>query len=204
MKFIVTSLWLALAAISFAAPTKFAVVRVTDIYRNLPSTAALQKKVVNEREAIMDNQRAVQLRAIIGVLQSMQTELNARKNDLESPETKKLVRDYEIKRQEAQTLQQEFEEYRKSEDKRINAEMVSAMRDSLNRISEASQQLAEEHNLDVVIDTSGDSNTGVPFVLYSGDAPDLTDDVIALLDEKPLDEEPIEPEAETAETENGE
>ncbi|MGJ8642449.1 MAG: OmpH family outer membrane protein [Luteolibacter sp.] len=204
MKFIVTSLWLALVAISFAAPTKFAVVRVTDIYRALPSTAALQKKVVGEREAIMGNKRAEQLRAIIGVLQSLQLELNARKNDLENPETKKLVRDYEIKRQEAQTLQQEFEEYRTSEDKRINAEMVSAMRDSLNRIKEASQQLAKEQNLDVVIDTSGDSNTGVPFVLYSGDAPDLTDEVIAFLDEKPLDEEASEPEAETAGTENGE
>lgn len=203
MKLIVTSLWLALAAISFAG-SNFAVVRVTDIYRGLPSTAALQKKVVAERESILDNERAVQLRAIIGVLQSMQAELSARKDDLENPDTKKLVRDYEIKRQEAQTLQQEFEEFRETEDKRINKEMVAAMRDSLGRITKASQQLAKERNLDVVIDTSGDSNTGVPFVLYSGDAPDLTDDVIALLDEKPLEEKVSEPEGETAEVETSE
>lgn len=202
MKLIVTSLWLALAAISLAAP-KFAVVRVTDIYRSLPSTEAMRKNVVVERKAIMDNERAVQLRAIIGVMQSMQVELNARKNEPESPETKKLVRDFEIKRQEARTLQQEFEEFRQAEDKRINTEMVTAMRDSLRQITEASQQLAEERNLDVVIDTSGDSNTGVPFVLYSGDALDLTEDVIALLDEKPLDEQASE-EDKTAEAETGE
>lgn len=203
MKFIVTSLWLALVAISFAAP-KFAVVRVTDIYRDLPSTAALQKKVVAERDAIMDNERAEQLRAIISVLQSMQVQLDAKKEDMESPDAKKLVREYEIKRQEAQTLQQEFEGFRESEDKRINKEMVAAMRDSLNRITEASQQLAKERNIDALLDTSGDTNTGVPFVLYSGDALDLTDDVIALLDEKPLDEEASEPETETAEAESGE
>ncbi|MDP4625861.1 MAG: hypothetical protein NWT08_12065 [Akkermansiaceae bacterium] len=87
MKFIVTSLWLALVAISFAAP-KFAVVRVTDIYRDLPSTAALQKKVVAERDAIMDNERAEQLRAIISVLQSMQVQLDAKKEDMESPDAK--------------------------------------------------------------------------------------------------------------------
>jgi outer membrane protein len=114
------------------------------------------------------------------------------------------VREYEIKRQEAQTLQQEFEGFRESEDKRINKEMVAAMRDSLNRITEASQQLAKERNIDALLDTSGDTNTGVPFVLYSGDALDLTDDVIALLDEKPLDEEASEPETETAEAESGE
>ncbi|MEP2774698.1 MAG: OmpH family outer membrane protein [Luteolibacter sp.] len=197
MKFIVTSLWLALAAIAVAAPS-FAVVRVTDIYRELPSTAALQKKIMAEREGIMENKRAEQLRAVIGVLQSMQAQLEAKKNDQDNPETKKLVRDYEIKRQEAQTLQQEFEQFREAEDKRINKEMVAAMRESLNRIAEASRQLAKERNLDAVIDTSGDTNTGLPFVLYSGDAPDITDDVIALLDEKPLDEEASTPDAETA------
>lgn len=66
MKFIVTFLWLALAA-----TPKFAVVRVTDIYRDLPSTAATQKKVVAEREAIWEGKRAEHLRAMIGILRSL-------------------------------------------------------------------------------------------------------------------------------------
>ena len=200
MKFIVTSIWLAFAAIAVASP-KFAVVRVTDIYRELPSTKALQKEFLGERDGIMKDERALRLREIIGVLKTMQDQLKPLRNDMENPETQKLLRDYGIKQQEAQTLQQEFEDFRAEEDKRINKAMVEAMRKSLDRITEASQQLAKERDLDVVVDTSGDSNTGVPLVLYSGDAPDLTDDVIARLDEKPLDDAASEPEAST-ETQN--
>lgn len=203
MRSIVTSLWLASAAFLAAAP-QFAVVRVTDIYRDLPSTAALQRKVIAEREGIMENKRAEQLRVVIGVLQTMQGELQGLKDDLESPKAQQLVRDYEIKRQEAQTLQEEFENFREAEDKRINKEMVAAMRESLNRIKAASQQLAKERNLDAVIDTSGDSNTGLPITLYSGDALDLTDDVISLLDEKPLEEGPPKTEAGVKTAEGGE
>lgn len=187
MKFSATLLWICLAVMAAAAP-KFAVVRITDIYRELPSTAAMQKDVQAQREAIIQNKRADQLRAIIGELQLLQSQLQAKKDELESETGKKLVRDYEIKRQEAETLRQEFEEYREAEEKRINKAMVEAMRNSLDRISGAAQQLAKEQNFDGVFDTSGNSNTGVPFVLYVRDSVDLSEDIVGLLAEKPLDE----------------
>lgn len=194
MKFPVTLLWISLVAMAAAAP-KFAVVRVTDIYRELPSTAALQKDVQAQREAIIQNKRAEQLRAIIGELQLIQSQLQAKKEELESETGKKLVRSFEIKRQEAETLRQEFEEFRAEEDKRINRAMVGAMRTSLERISAAAAQIAKERNFDGVFDTSGNTNTGVPFVLYAADQVDLTEDVVGLLGEKPLDEAGVTPEA---------
>ena len=194
MKFLVTLLWVSLAAMAAATP-KFAVVRVTDIYRELPSTAALQRDIQAQREAILQNKRAELLRVIIGELQLLQSQLQAKKDELISEACKKLVRDYEIKRQEAETLRQEFEEFREAEDKRINKAMVEAMRSSLDRIGGAAQQLAKEQNFDGVFDTSGNSNTGVPFVLYVRDAVDLTEDVVGLLAEKPLDEAANAPEA---------
>lgn len=194
MKFSATLLWLSLAAFAAAAP-KFAVVRVTDIYRDLPSTAAMQKDIQAQREAILRNKRAESLRAIIGEMQMLQSQLQAKKDDPESDTMKKLIRDFEIKRQEAETLRREFEDFRAEEDKRINREMVEAMRASLDRINAAAEQIAKERNLDGVFDTSGNSNTGVPFVLYSGDAPDLTEDVVGLLGEKPLDESAGQPDA---------
>lgn len=193
MKFSVTLLWISLAVIAAAAP-KFAVVRVTDIYRELPSTAAMQKDIQAQRDAILQNQRAEQLRAIIGKLQLLQSQLQAKKDELESETGKKLVRDYEIRRQEAETLRQEFEEFRDAEHKRINTAMVQAMRASLDRISAAARQIAKERNCDGVFDTSGNSNTGVPFVLYAAGSVDLTEDVVGLLGEKPLDETAETPE----------
>ncbi|QTN30959.1 OmpH family outer membrane protein [Akkermansiaceae bacterium] len=194
MKFSLSLLWIALTVMSPAA-SKLAVVRVTDIYRELPSTAAMQKEIQGQRDAILLNKRAEQLRAIIGQLQLIQSQLQAKKDELESEDGRKLVREYEIKRQEAETLRQEFEKFREAEDKRINRMMVEAMRASLGRIMGAAEQLAKEQNLDGVLDISGSSNTGVPFVLYVKDPVDLSDGVIALLDEKPLDEAPKEPEA---------
>ncbi|MDE0836046.1 MAG: OmpH family outer membrane protein [Akkermansiaceae bacterium] len=204
MKFSVTLLWISLVAISAAAP-KFAVVRVTDIYRELASTAEMQKDLKLQRDAILQNKRAVQLRGIIGELHVLQSQFQAKKNEMESESGKKLVRDFEIKRQEAETLRQEFEDFRESEDKRINKVMVETMRSSLDRISGAAQQIAKERNLEGVFDVSGNSNTGLPFILYTADSADLTEDVIEFLAEKPLDEaeetqetaEEAEPPAET-------
>jgi len=184
MKFFVTLSWLALSAALPGAP-EFAVIRVTDIYRELPSTAATQKEIQARRESINEGSRAEGFRK---VLQELQAQLKENKNRIDTEDGKKMVRVYEIKRQEAETLRQDFEEFRTEENERINRDMVAAMRASLNRITEAAAQLAKERNLDAVLDISGNSNTGVPFVLYSGDAPDVSGDVVGLLGEKPLED----------------
>lgn len=188
MKFTVILAWIALAVTMSAAP-KFGVVRVKDIYSGLPSTAAIQKKMQEEREAIPYNTRAERFRSSLKELKELQTQLQAVKDDLESEHAKKLIRTFEIRRQESATLHQEFEVFRAEEEKRISTEMVAATRESLNRISAAARQIAVERNLDGVFDSSGNSNTGLPFMLYAANAEDLTEDVIALLGEKPIGEE---------------
>lgn len=51
-----------LATVATAAATpKFALVRVTDIYSSLPSTASLQAELNKEREEVMKDERASQL-----------------------------------------------------------------------------------------------------------------------------------------------
>ncbi|MEO7098398.1 MAG: OmpH family outer membrane protein, partial [Luteolibacter sp.] len=171
---------LATALTATAAP-RFALVRVKDIYTSLPSTASLQQEIKKEREDIMKNERADQLRKIIGELQTLQTQLSDKTNPPDEATGRKLARDYEIKRQEAQTLQQEFESFKADKEKEINKRMVSGMRASLDRIVKISNKIAKEKGYDSVFDSSGDTNTGVPFVLYSKDAPDLTDNVQAAL-----------------------
>ena len=163
-----------------AAP-RFALVRVKDLYTALPSTAALQQQIKSERDAIMKNQRAEQLRKIIGELQALQAQLSDKTKQLDEATNRKLARTYEIKRQEAQTLQQEFENFKTEQEKLINRKMVEGMRASLDRISKVSAQVSKERGYDAVFDSSGDTNTGVPFVLFSKNASDLTADVQAAL-----------------------
>lgn len=188
MKFSLTILWIALVAVAEAAP-KFAVVRVRDIYLGLPSTKALQDEILSQREAILTNKRAEQLRVILGELQAFNAKLQAEKDKLDSEANRKLALDNETKRQEAEALGKEFEvDVRDAENRRINGDLVLKMRGSLDRVTGAAQQIAKERNFDGVSDTSGNTNTGLPFVVYAADAVDISEDVITLLAEKPLDD----------------
>lgn len=172
----ISMILLASVATAVAAP-RFALVRIKDIYSELPSTATLQQQIKKEREDIMRDQRAEQLRKIIGELQSLQAQLADKSNPLDEATNRTLARTYEIKRQEAQTLQQDFESFKAEQEKAINRKMVTGMRDSLNRIVKASQQIAKERGYDTVFDSSGHTNTGVPFVVFSKSATDLTPEI---------------------------
>ncbi len=186
---------LATAGIACAAP-KFALIRVKDIYTALPSTAALQVELKKDRDEIIKNERAEQLRKIITELQALQSQLADKTKPLDEATGKKLARAYEIKRQEAQTLQQEFESFKTEQEKALNKKMVSSMRASLDRISAMSGKISKERGFDAVFDSSGGTNTDLPFVLYSKDAPDLTADVQAALKdtEPPAPDPPKSPE----------
>lgn len=193
-----TVIMLCASAVTATAAPRFAVIRVKDIYTALPSTADLQEEIKNERDEIMRDERADLLRKIISELQTLQAQLSDRNNPLDEVTNRKLARNYEIKRQEAQTLQQEFENFKSEKEKLINRKMVAEMRGSLTWITEVSQKVAKEKGYDAVFDSSGHTNTGVPFVLFSKAAPDLTDEVQALLKdskpaEKPLKKTPTKP-----------
>lgn len=201
MKSLLSLVWLAFAVAAFGEG-KFAVVRVTDIYRELPSTWALQEKIMAQRAKIMENQRAEQLRAVIVELRSIRGELQNAKGDTDTEQGEKLIRSYAIKRQEAEALRQELDRYRAEEKKRIDKFMVSEMRASLNRIMAAAERLAKERDLDGVFDISGKSNTGLPFVLYAGTADDVTEDVFEIIGEKQPEDESQAGSTEAAPAEN--
>ena len=185
MKFLkaITMIWIAAALSAVAAP-RFALVRVKDIYSSLPSTTELQDTVKKEREEIMKDVRADQLRKIIGELQTLQSQLSDKEKPLDEAAGKELARTYEMKRQEALTLQQEFEGFQSDQEKEINKKMVTKMREALGEIVKVASQIAKEQGYDCVFDSSGDTNTGVPFVLFSKSAPDLTENVQAALKDK--------------------
>lgn len=175
--------WIATSMFASALP-RFALVRVKDIYSSLPSTKELQESVKKEREEIMKDVRADQLRKIIGELQTIQAQLSNKEKPLDEATGKALAQSYEMKRQEALTLQQEFEGFQAEKEKEINKKMVGKMRASLNEIVAFASQIAKERGYDTIFDSSGETNTGVAFILYSKSAPDLTNDIQAALKDK--------------------
>lgn len=171
---------LTLAVTASAAP-RFAAVRIVDIYGKLESTVSRQKELQKEQTEILKDERAEQLRRMLTELQDLQAQLQAKRNSPVDDATRKLARDFEIKRQETQTLQQEFETFRAEKTKEINRRLVLAMRASLDKIAATSNRLAKEQGFDAAFDSSGKSNTGVPILLYAKNAKDITEDVVAAL-----------------------
>jgi Skp family chaperone for outer membrane proteins len=177
----IIALVLAAAVTSLSAAPRIALVRVTDIYAKLPSTQAMQKRVKKQHHEILKDPRAVDLRRILSELEDMQNLATNKKDPLDGDAETQLFRSYQIKSQESLTLQREFEEFRKDKAAEINRAMVAEMRASLNRISDTARKLAKERGFDLLLDSSGNTNTGVPFVLFSKDTPDLTEDTMAAL-----------------------
>ncbi|MBK1882638.1 OmpH family outer membrane protein [Luteolibacter pohnpeiensis] len=163
-----------------AAP-KFALVRVQDIYRGLPESKALQDEVTQKREDLMKDQRAIELGKNVQELKNLQSQIQNKGGPLDFDATRELARKFENLRRQTETLQHDFESFRAERSKQINRDMVEVMRKNLQRIAEVSAKVAKEQGYDAVFDSSGNTNTGIPFILYSKSAPDLTDFVIAAL-----------------------
>jgi outer membrane protein len=175
----VTVLLLMLAAtlpVRGGAP-QIALVRVMDIYNSLASTGELQRKYQSERDEIMRDPRAEILRSAISGLEEMKQRLSDKIRPLDEESARNLFRTYLIKGQEAGTLQHDFEKFRGEREKDINRRMIAEMRESLDRIMDAAGRTARIHGCCLVIDSTGNTNTGVPFILYQKNATDLTDAV---------------------------
>jgi outer membrane protein len=189
-------IFLALSSLgALAAPPKIALVRISDIYSQLPSTKSEQSTITALRAEILKDPRADELRKLIEELKTLHVELQ-RLSEAADPDTTRrdaLAREYEIKRSNMQSLQQDFEAFRLERTSEINRQMVEGMRISLNRIAAAAQKLGSEKGFDWVLDSSGSTNTGLPFILYSKGAKDLTDDLSIALSTRTTAEKPPAP-----------
>ncbi len=165
------------ACFTAAAAPRIAVVRVADVYKQLESTRQQQQELQAKRQAVLKDRRAEELNKLVA-------DLNARREQFASldPESRvKAEREYAVKRQEAQTLREDFSSFQTAKNREINAELVAGMQASLKKIRETALKIGQEQGFDWVLDTSGNTNTGLPLVLYAKNAVDLTDRVAASL-----------------------
>ena len=177
------ALLLAATMLGASASPRIAVVRVTEIYSGLESTANLTQQIQKERDSIPTDDRATKLRRVIDELKALQVRLADKNTLADEKSASELERAYEALRQEEKILRREYEEFRTAREKQINRKMVTAMRASLDRIHETARRIAAGQGFDLLFDSSGNTNTGAPFILYQKEAPDLTAAVKAALQE---------------------
>lgn len=175
-----------------AEPPRVAVLRVADAFRQLEATSKSGELLKAKREEINKDPRLASSNAMF-------SELELRLNQLKSnakidPEArKKLEREYAIKTREANALRADFESFQAEKTREINAEMVAGMKQRLAMIRQTAEKIAAEEGFDWILDSSGNTNTGVPLLLYAKNAKDLTDRVVAALNSPPPPSQPAPP-----------
>lgn len=176
---------IAASVTAFAAPPKVATVRVADVHRQLASTVQANEDTQAKREALKNDKRQVAINEIVADLGLRRKKLAEGGSTLDAETRKKLEQEFLLKQQEAKSLESDFETFRAERHREINAEMVTAMRARLDQIRAAAEKIAQTDGYDWIFDTSGQTNTGVPLVLYVKSPNDLTDRVLAVLGPAP-------------------
>lgn len=179
---LVTSL-LSVIGIASAAPS-IAGVRVDDIYRQLEETRVMTKTIETERREILKDARLKAYSEALKELETLQKTISqAAQQDRLTRE--RMLREFAMKRDEAVTLQREFEDFRQRRTREINRRMVSETEAILAKIHTKSAEIAAAKGYDLVFDVSGNTNTTIPFVVYAKDPVDLTPDILATFELAP-------------------
>lgn len=164
-----------------AQPPRVALLRVADVYRQLEATNRANELLKAKRDEISKDARFADSNAMFAELELRRKQLTSSTIKIDPEARKKLERDFAIKAREANALRADFESFHADKTREINAEMVAGMKQRLQLIRDTAEKLATESGYDLILDSSGNSNTGVPLVLYAKSADDLTDRVVAAL-----------------------
>ncbi|MCW1883502.1 OmpH family outer membrane protein [Luteolibacter flavescens] len=178
------ALALSVAAADAQAP-RVAVVKVHEVLMNLDSTLLANEQTNARKAEINRDSRLATYNELYADLQLRRKALEESAGKIDPEARKRLMREYTVKLQEAKSVWDDFESFRSERMREIDGEMVAGMKQRLAQIREAANKLAKEEGYDWVLDTSGNSNTGVPLILYAKNQNDLTDRVLAILASEP-------------------
>jgi Skp family chaperone for outer membrane proteins len=181
MKSLVAFAFLLATCLASAQPPRVAVLRVHDVFRQLEATIRANEILKAKREEISKDQRLAAHSRMISDLDLRRKQLAAANSKLDAAARRKLEREYAIKSREANSLRADFESFHAERTREINAEMVAGMKERLLLIRETAEKIGRDEGFDWILDSSGNTNTGVPLLLYAKKANDITDRVIATL-----------------------
>lgn len=171
---------LVLAPAGLHAQTRIAGVRVTDAFQACTQAKHALDAIEQRRKALADDPRHKEIDAMVAEIRKLQEKL-APQNDPQVRDD--AARQIEIKRGELESTGRLIEEDRVKAERQLNRELFEATREALDLIRQTAAKVGKERGFDLVVDSSGNSNTGLSFLLYSKELPDLTADVIALLNQ---------------------
>ena len=171
-----------------AEPARVAIVDVDLLFKEYHVAKAKRGSIESLRERLSDDPR-------IELIEGLRTEMAAIKKRLRDPQTlisekEQLFREFQSKSHEANSLQRDIRQHMASEQSKIDAELVKLTRTLLAHIRTEIAAYAESEGFELVFETSGNTSSQVPTLVYSRHAPDITPAVLARLNrDEPADAE---------------
>jgi len=182
MKLSLLTLLVGLIGLSSAAmgqeSLKIATVDMERLFNDYNVTSEVQRKINIERARIQkeNNSKLSGIRAIDKKLQEIREKLS--NEELGEKQRQSLNEQSQELAQDGKSKERERTEYLDRRNRALTEDMRKQMRAILVKIQRSVSERAKEENYDFVLDTSGKSSQGTPFVLHSRESVDITDSLI--------------------------
>lgn len=172
------------AALSVNAQQKIAVINLALVIENDPTMEETQKAVKEKIRAYEKDQQEM-----LKIREEMKTELEdlVKKSESKviSEAARKALEDQaRAKIQEIKEYEMDIKDSAAMAQKRLSDQTSRAQKKILEKIQAVSADYAKQNGYDFVIPTTIDSATGMSIVLYANAKYDITDEIIALINQK--------------------
>ncbi len=176
-----------LAALLMAVPVSaqdkisIATVNMQELVKQYYRTAQIEKQMVTEQEGIKEanDERLARIRD----LEDQMETLGKRIEDPTTSDKKRqeLLKERQVKLQEGVALERERVEFLKRRNQALKEKFAQSMQSIYTDISKLVGEQAKLGNYDYIFDKSGNSVAQVPFLLYSKDKSDITEELVKIL-----------------------
>ena len=162
---------------------KVATVSMERLFNDYYQTGKVQREINIERARIQrdNNERLAKIREIDAQLQQIREEL--KKEDIGEKEKADFFKESNGLAQDGKSKERERKEFLNRRNRALSDKMRKQMRGILVKIQRAVSERAKEGNYDFIFDVSANSNQGIPFVLHARETTDLTNSLLAEINE---------------------
>lgn len=157
---------------------KIATVNMERLFNNYQKTADVQRDINIERARIQkdNNKKLSGIREIDAKLQEIREKLTD--GELGEKERRSLNEESRNLAQDGKSKERERSQFLERRNRSLNERMRKQMRGILVEIQRIVNERAKEGNYDFILDSSGKTNQGIPFVLHARAVTDLTDSLL--------------------------
>jgi outer membrane protein len=179
---ILFALTLALPVAAFAQGTlKIGTVDMQRAFKDYNRTKEAEAKINDAKNSAKKeyDDRAEAYKKSLDEINNLNKQLES--SALSSDKKTQIAKDRDDKIANIKNMEREIGDFRQTRERQLQEQLMRVREGIVKEITDVVMEKVKANNLDLVFDRSGMSINGVPFLMYSHDNIDFTNDVIAVL-----------------------